>query len=218
MAFKIAILISGRGSNMQALLNACAAPGFPAECAVIMSNRPDAPGLEFAENAGIPTKVVNHKTFSDRETFEEALHEALSEYQVDLICLAGFMRLLGANFVNRWRDKIVNIHPSLLPAYKGLHTHERVLEDGVRFTGCTIHFVRPEMDAGPIIFQACVPVMQDDSESDLETRVLAWEHKLYPLAVRLIAENKVRISGGIVQIDTALAEQPGLMSPALAEN
>lgn len=213
---KIAILISGRGSNMRALLDACADTDYPAVCGLVLSNRPDAPGLAIAEAAGVPTKTVDHTRFKDRAAFEAALDKALLDAGTDLICLAGFMRLLGADFVNRWRDKILNVHPSLLPAYRGLHTHERVLEDGVRFTGCTIHFVRPEMDDGPIIFQACVPVMPDDTPESLEAKVLEWEHRLYVEAVRLVAQGRLRISGRTVQMDDPAVVQAGLVSPHLS--
>ena len=214
---KIAILISGRGSNMRALLDACTQADYPAECVLVLSNRPDAAGLKVAEAYDIPTQVIDHTRFADRTAFEDALDSALNEAGAELICLAGFMRLLGSDFVNRWRDKILNVHPSLLPAYRGLHTHERVLEDGVRFTGCTIHFVRPEMDDGPILFQACVPVMPDDTPEILEDRVLDWEHKLYVDAVRIVAEGRLRISGRVVQFDDPAGKQPGIANPLLPD-
>ena len=214
---KIAILISGRGSNMRALLDACTQADYPAECVLVLSNRPDAAGLKVAGAYDIPTQVIDHTRFADRTAFEDALDSALNEAGAELICLAGFMRLLGSDFVNRWRDKILNVHPSLLPAYRGLHTHERVLEDGVRFTGCTIHFVRPEMDDGPILFQACVPVMPDDTPEILEDRVLDWEHKLYVDAVRIVAEGRLRISGRVVQFDDPAGKQPGIANPLLPD-
>lgn len=210
---RFAVLISGRGSNMQALLEACAEPGHPAKPAIVISNKADAAGLDIARSHGVPTRVISHKDYPSRQVFDEALHQAIVESGAEVICLAGFMRLLEAEFVNRWRDRIINIHPSLLPAYRGLHTHQRVLEDGVRFSGCTVHFVRPEMDEGPIIFQACVPVRADDTEDSLAARVLVWEHKLYPLALRLMAEGKLRVVGNTVHIDTPLAAQDGLMNP-----
>ncbi|MFN3232662.1 MAG: phosphoribosylglycinamide formyltransferase [Alphaproteobacteria bacterium] len=215
---KIAILISGRGSNMQALLKACADPDFPADVVEVISNRPDAAGIAIAETFNVPTLVIDHTHFGTREEFEDALHDALVGSGAELLCLAGFMRLLGADFIGRWRDKIINVHPSLLPAYRGLHTHERALEDGVRFTGCTIHFVRPEMDNGPIIFQACVPVLPDDTEQALEARVLEWEHKLYPLVVRLLSQGRLRVSGGQVMIDGPIEPQDGLMSPLIKDD
>ena len=210
---RFATLISGRGSNMQALLEACAEPGHPATPAIVISNRADAAGLDIAKSHGVATKVISHRDYPSRHDFDQALHQAIVESGAELICLAGFMRLLEAEFVNRWRDRILNIHPSLLPAYRGLHTHQRVLEDGVRFSGCTVHFVRPEMDEGPIVFQACVPVREGDTEDSLASRVLTWEHKLYPLALRLMAEGKLRVEGNTVQIDAPLAVQDGLMNP-----
>ncbi len=210
---RFATLISGRGSNMQALLEACAAPGHPATPAIVISNKADAAGLDVARSHGVPTQVISHRDYPSRHDFDEALHRAIVDSGAELICLAGFMRLLEADFVNRWRDRILNIHPSLLPAYRGLHTHQRVLEDGVRFSGCTVHFVRPEMDEGPIVFQACVPVRDGDTEDSLAGRVLAWEHKLYPLALRLMAEGKLRVEGNTVHIDAPLALQDGLMNP-----
>jgi phosphoribosylglycinamide formyltransferase-1 len=210
---RFAILISGRGSNMQALLKACAAGNHPAKPVIVISNKADAAGLAVAESHGVPTKVISHRDYPSRQAFDDALHDAIVASGAEMICLAGFMRLLEAAFVDRWRDRILNVHPSLLPAYRGLHTHQRVLEDGVRFSGCTVHFVRPEMDEGPIVFQACVPVRADDTEDTLAARVLAWEHKLYPLALRLMAEGKLRVEGSRVLLDTPLKVQDGLMSP-----
>ncbi len=210
---RFAILISGRGSNMKALLEACAGGEHPARPVIVISNKADAAGLETAASFGVPTKVISHKDYASRHEFDEALHRAIVESGAEAICLAGFMRLLEAEFVERWRDRILNIHPSLLPAYKGLHTHQRVLEDGVRFSGCTVHFVRPEMDDGPIVFQACVPVRPGDTEETLSARVLEWEHRLYPLALRLMAEGKLRVEGNVVHVDAPLAVQDGLMNP-----
>jgi phosphoribosylglycinamide formyltransferase-1 len=210
---RFAILISGRGSNMQALLEACAEPGHPARPVLVISNRADAAGLETAASFGVPTQVISHRDYPSRHAFDEALHDAIAASGAEFICLAGFMRILEAEFVDRWRDRIINIHPSLLPAYRGLHTHQRVLDDGVRFSGCTVHFVRPEMDDGPIIFQACVPVGPEETADSLAARVLEWEHRLYPLALRLMAENKLRIEGNTVHIEGPLAVQDGLMNP-----
>jgi phosphoribosylglycinamide formyltransferase-1 len=198
---------------MEALISACAQPGFPAEIVTVVSNRPDAKGLDRARDAGLSTQVINHKDFTDRESFENALHAHLDASGARLICLAGFMRLLTGQFVEKWRDRMINIHPSLLPAFKGLHTHERVLEAGTRFHGCTVHFVRPEMDDGPIIAQACVPVMPKDDPDSLGARVLAQEHRIYPLALRLVAEGRVTVRGGRALIDspppdTALVNPP----------
>jgi len=198
---KTAILISGRGSNMQALLKASQAEGYPAEIVRVISNERGAAGLDFAAKAGIETDVVNHRDFDGRESFEDVLHESLIAAEVELVCLAGFMRLLTEHFVSRWFDRILNIHPSLLPAYKGLRTHERVIEDGVRFTGCSVHFVRPAMDSGPIICQAAVPVLQYDTADVLAARVLKAEHRCYPYALSLVAAGKTSIVDEKVVID-----------------
>ncbi len=189
------VLISGRGSNMSALINACKKTDYPAEIVVVISNKPGAPGLGIASKAGIPVKVVDHKKFSDREAFEVVLDDTLRQAKVDLICNAGFMRLLTQKFVEDWRDRQINIHPSLLPAFKGLNTHKRALEAGVKLSGCTVHFVRTEMDAGPIIAQAAVPVLPDDSADVLAKRVLEAEHKLYPLALKLVASGDASVQG-----------------------
>ena len=211
---KIAVLISGRGSNLQSLIDAAAAGELGAEIALVVSNVPDAPGLERAAKAGIPTETIDHRDFEGREPFEDALHAALSGRSVELVCLAGFMRLLTGDFVGKWRDRLINIHPSILPAFKGLHTHERAIEAGVRFSGCTVHFVTPEMDDGPIIAQAAVPVLQGDTPGDLAARILAEEHKLYPLAVRLIAEGRAKVVGNRVEISgTGEAPSP-VVNPA----
>lgn len=183
----LAILISGRGSNMEALIDACAAPAFPARVSVVISNRPDAAGLAKASAAGIATEIVDHKNFPDKETFEAALRAALEKHPADLICLAGFMRILSADFIARWPERIINIHPSLLPDYKGLNTHERVLADGGLETGCTVHYVIPAMDEGPAILQKKVPVRPGDTPESLAARVLEQEHIVYPEAVRLLA-------------------------------
>lgn len=197
---KTAVLISGRGSNLQALIDAAADPEFPAEIVRVIANVPGAGGLERAEKAGIATATIDHRDFDGREPFEDALHADLTAAGIELICLAGFMRLLTSHFVDRWLDRMINIHPSLLPSYKGLHTHERVLEDGVRFTGCTVHFVRPAMDAGPIIVQAAVPVLAGDDPDTLAGRVLKAEHRCYPHALRLVAGGRTTITGETVEI------------------
>ena len=160
---KLIVLISGRGSNLQSLIDACAEPGFPAEIALVISNVPGVQGLERAEKAGIETVVVNHKDYPNRESFEDALSAVIKPIKPTMICLAGFMRILTDGFVTRWHNRLINIHPSLLPSFKGLHTHERAIEAGVRFAGCTVHFVRPAMDDGPIIVQAAVPIHPDDT-------------------------------------------------------
>lgn len=212
---KVAILISGRGSNMEALVKACAKKSFPAEVIMVLSNRPTAAGLEFARKAGIRTGVVDHKDFEDRDAFEDAMDDVLKEAGVELLCLAGFMRVLNPTFVNRWRDRILNIHPSLLPSFKGLHTHERVIDAGVRFTGCTVHFVRPAMDDGPIVIQAVVPINPDDTPDLLGARVLEFEHKIYPQALKLVAEGRVKVAGNKVQIAKQGKNKGGIVNPPL---
>lgn len=196
---KVAVLISGRGSNLQALIEACAAPDFPAEIVRVVSNRPAAFGLERARQAGLATETVDHRGLS-REAFEERLDQVLRQAGAELVCLAGFMRLLTPGFVSAWADCILNIHPSLLPAFKGLHVHEQALEAGVRFSGCTVHYVRPAMDAGPILAQAAVPVLTGDTAETLAARVLEAEHRLYPLALKLVAEGRAAIEGDRVRI------------------
>ena len=210
---KVAVLISGRGSNLRALLDACSAEDFPAEIIAVVSNVASAPGLAHAAKAGISTAVIDHREFESRAAFDAALDSALQDFGARLICLAGFMRLLSEGFVNTWRDRVINIHPSLIPAFTGRNTHERVLKAGVRFTGCTVHFVRPEMDKGPIIIQAAVPVHFDDDAKTLADRVLAAEHRIYPQAVRLIAENRVRVFGDVVLIDGAVSPRSILVNP-----
>jgi phosphoribosylglycinamide formyltransferase 1 len=189
------VLISGRGSNLQALIAACSSEAYPAEIALVISSRAEARGLRVAAAAGIPTVVIPHR---DRRAFAAEAQPTLSEHRVELVCLAGFMRILDVNFVAAWRDRMVNIHPSLLPSFRGLHAQRQALAAGVRFTGCTVHFVRPELDCGPIIAQAVVPVYPDDDEARLSGRILETEHRLYPLAVRLIAEGRVRVVPGVV--------------------
>lgn len=211
---KLGVLISGRGSNLQALIDACADETYPARIALVISNDADAGGLERARAAGIQTLVIDHREFENRESFDTAISSALDTHEIGLVCLAGFMRLLSRPFVERWRDRIINIHPSLLPAFKGLHVHERIIEAGVRITGATVHFIRLEMDEGPIIAQGAVGVRADDTPESLADRVLDVEHRLYPLAVRLIAEGKARVAGEIVPyVDMGEPGQP-LISPA----
>jgi len=210
---KLAVLISGRGSNLQALIDACAEEAFPAEIALVLSNKADAYGLERAAKAGIPTVALSHKNFADRESFDAAMSEKIEESGAELVCLAGFMRLLSDGFVRQWRDRLINIHPSLLPAFKGLHVHERTIEEGARFSGCTVHFVRPAMDEGPIISQAVVPVLADDTPDALAARILEQEHVLYPLAVRLIAEGRVRVTHEVARIDDQHTPTGALLNP-----
>jgi phosphoribosylglycinamide formyltransferase-1 len=209
---KVGVLISGRGSNLQALIDACADPAFPAEIVRVVSNEAAAPGLARAREAGIGTRVIPHRDHPDRAAFDAALDAALREAGVELVCLAGFMRLLTDGFVAAWRDRMINIHPALLPAFKGLHTHERALAAGVKLHGCTVHFVRPAMDEGPIIVQGAVPVLHADTPETLAARVLAVEHRAYPLALRLLAEGRVRVDGERAIVD---ADAPGsaLLNP-----
>jgi len=197
---KLGVLISGRGSNLQALIDACAGADYPAEIVLVISNRPGAQGLERARAANIPAQIIEHTAYGDRESFDRDVDAALRAAGAQLICLAGFMRLLSQWLVAQWPDRIVNIHPSLLPAFKGTDSHAQVLAAGVEVSGCTVHFVSSEMDAGPIIVQAEVPVLPGDDEDSLAARVLTAEHQCYPRAVRLIAENRVTVEDGRVVI------------------
>ena len=198
---------------MQSLVRACQTPDFPAEIACVLSNNLEAAGLKFAADNSIPTRTIDHRDFETREAFEAEITAYLEDLQIDLICLAGFMRLLTEEFVNRWRDRILNIHPSLLPAFKGLHVHERAIESGARFTGCTVHFVRPEMDNGPIIAQAVVPILEKDTPDELAARILEQEHRIYPLALKLVAEGRVKIHGPRAMIERAQEQTPSLLNP-----
>jgi phosphoribosylglycinamide formyltransferase 1 len=199
---KVAVLVSGRGSNLQALIDACVQADFPAQIVAVISNIPDVFALERAAKAGIATDVVSHKNFASREDFEVALQAAIEKSGADLVCLAGFMRILTASFVDNWRNKLVNIHPSLLPSFKGLHVHEQALAAGVKVSGCTVHFVVPDMDAGPIIVQEAVPVLPDDDADALAARILAAEHRCYPKALRLIASDCVQVADGRTVINS----------------
>jgi phosphoribosylglycinamide formyltransferase-1 len=211
---RIAILISGRGSNMDALIAACATPGYPAEIAAIISNRPDAAGLERARAMGLPAIAIDHKQFKSRTSFEAEMDRALLDTGTDIICSAGFMRLLTADFVERWRDRQLNIHPSLLPSFRGLHAHERAIAEGVRISGCTVHFMRAEMDAGPIVAQAAVPVLPGDDAETLGARVLAAEHQLYPLALRLVASGEAFVEGETVRFRSGVSATAPLFCPS----
>jgi len=213
---RVAVLITGRGSNMAALIEAATAADYPAEIALVVANRADAAGLKIAEAAGVATLAVDHTRYGrDREAFERTIDAALAAGCIELVCLAGFMRLLTPWFALRWRDRLINIHPSLLPSFKGLDTHAQVLASGVRISGCTVHFVRPEMDSGPILVQAAVPVLPTDDEERLAARVLAAEHLCYPLAVRLIAEGRVRVQEDRVELNVADEAADRLISPRL---
>ena len=212
---RTAILISGRGSNMQALVDAARADDYPAEIVLVVSNRPDAPGLEWANARGLPTLAIDHKRYATRDAFEDALQKALEVAGIELVALAGFMRLMTPAFVEQWRDRMINIHPSLLPSFKGLHTHERALAAGVKITGCTVHFVRAEMDEGPIIAQAAVPVLSGDDPVTLAARVLAAEHRLYPSALKLVASGRIRRDGEKIVISQDINSSSPIYSPSL---
>lgn len=199
----VVVLISGRGSNMQALVQA----GIPAKVAAVVSNRPDAPGLGFATQAGIPTAIVDDRDFASRSEFEVALARVIDRYSPAIVALAGFMRILSGDFVGRYEGRLLNIHPSLLPSFPGLHTHRRALEEGVKVHGCTVYFVTADLDRGPIIVQAAVPVHADDTEENLAARVLRQEHRIYPLAVRWFVEDHLVVEGGRVRVDAADGEQ-----------
>jgi len=193
---RTAILISGRGSNMAALIAACRAPDFPAEIALVFSNVETAEGLKIAAAAGVATKVISHKVFASREEFDAAIDAALTAAKIDLVCEAGFMRIHSEDFVRKWEGRMLNIHPSLLPAFKGVKVQQQALDAGVKISGCTVHFMVPELDSGPIIAQAAVPVLDGDTAQTLAARILIEEHKLYPAALRLVAEGKVRLENG----------------------
>ncbi|MBQ0823092.1 phosphoribosylglycinamide formyltransferase [Microvirga terrae] len=210
---RVAILISGRGSNMVSLIEAARAGAFPAEIALVVSNRPDAAGLDRAREAGIATCVIDHKAHPTREDFEHAMDAALASRGIAFICLAGFMRVLTDWFVERWAGRMINIHPSLLPLYRGTHTHRRALADGVLVHGCTVHFVVPELDAGPIIAQAAVPVVPGDTEESLATRVIVQEHRLYPQALRMICDGTARLETGRVVFSRPWDASGSLHSP-----
>ena len=213
---RVAILISGRGSNMTALIAAARDPAFPAEIVLVLSNRPDAGGLARAAEAGIATAVVDHKPFGrDREAFERAVDAALAAHRVDLVCLAGFMRVLTPWLVGRWDGRMLNIHPALLPSFKGLDTHERALETGVKIHGATVHFVVPDMDSGPIVAQGAVAVADDDTPDTLAVRVLAVEHRIYPLALGLVAAGRVQVVDGRCRIAGAADAGVSLVVPTI---
>lgn len=209
----IVILISGRGSNMEALIAARDAGELPVHIAAVISNRPDAAGLDTAARAGIVTHYIDHKAFAGREAFDAALAECIDTFSPDLVVLAGFMRILSEGFVRHYAGRLMNIHPSLLPSFPGLHTHQRALEEGVRIHGCTVHFVTPALDHGPVIVQAAVPVLDGDAEATLAARVLAQEHRVYPLAVRWFAEGRLRLDGHCVRLDAEPLAPAALVSP-----
>jgi phosphoribosylglycinamide formyltransferase-1 len=210
---RVAVLISGRGSNMASLIAAAEAPDYPADIALVVADRLQAAGLERARVAGIEAIVVDHKAYSAREGFEQALDAALAERSIDLACLAGFMRVLTPWFVARWAGRVLNIHPSLLPLFRGTRTHERALAEGVLVHGCTVHYVVPDLDAGPIVAQAAVPVVPGDTVESLAGRVLAQEHVLYAQAVRMICSGEARLEGGRVVFASSWDDSAALRSP-----
>ena len=211
----IVILISGRGSNMEALIAARDAGQLPVHIAAVISNRPDAKGLETAAQAGIATRCLDHKAFAGREAFDAALAKCIDEFAPDLVVLAGFMRILTPDFVRHYVGRLFNIHPSLLPSFPGLHTHQRALEEGVRIHGCTVHFVTAELDHGPVVIQAAVPVLDGDDEASLAARVLREEHRIYPQAVRWFAEGRLSLVDGRVKVDGEMVAPAALRSPEL---
>lgn len=209
----LVILISGRGSNMQALIDA----PLSGRIAAVISNRQDAPGLAIAKNCGLETRTLDQRSYSGREGFDAALAETIDAYKPDLIALAGFMRILGENFVNRYPGRLMNVHPSLLPAFPGLHTHEQALREGVKIHGCTVHFVTPQLDRGPIIIQAAVRVLPNDSEETLAARVLREEHRIYPEAVRWFMEGRLKLVDNVVKVSDAGCDSSVLYSPELCK-
>jgi phosphoribosylglycinamide formyltransferase-1 len=216
MKRRVAILISGRGSNMAALIRAAAAEDFPAEIVVVISNRSDAGGLETARASGIPTVTIESTSFGkDRAAFEIALQSRLDEHKIDLICLGGFMRLFTAEFVQRWYGRMLNIHPSLLPSFRGLDPHAQALKAGVKISGATVHFVIPETDAGPILMQGAVAVRDNDTADELAARILEIEHRIYPDALRLVAAGRIRLEGDTCKTTGSAASDATLISPAI---
>jgi len=212
---RIVILISGRGSNMEALIAARDAGQLPVDIAAVISNRPDAQGLATAAAAGIATRHLDHKAFAGREAFDAALAECIDGFAPDLVVLAGFMRILTDGFVCHYEGRLLNIHPSLLPVFPGLHTHQRALDEGVRIHGCTVHFVTPTLDHGPIVIQAAVPVVDGDTEATLAARILVQEHRIYPQAVRWFAEGRLQLVDGRVRLQAEMDDSTALISPGV---
>lgn len=212
---KVAVLISGRGSNLMSLIKETRKAEFPAEIVLVISNQASAKGLQYARDAGIEQHVIDHRAFETRDDFEDALHGALVHKKIEYVCLAGFMRMLSANFVDKWRERIINIHPSLLPSFKGLNVHERMIDAGVKIAGCTVHLVSAEMDAGPIIGQAAVPVLPDDDAGSLAKRILSQEHLLYPVCLKLLVGGNARLSGGVIRYDSSIASSSNLINPPM---
>jgi phosphoribosylglycinamide formyltransferase 1 len=215
---RVGVLISGRGSNLAALIAAARQPDYPAEIVLVASNRPEAAGLARAAEAGIATALVNHKAFANRRAFEEELDRTLQAAGIEILCLAGFMRVFTDWFVERWTERMLNIHPSLLPAFRGTDTHRQALAAGVLIHGCTVHFVTPDLDAGPIIAQAAVRVVPGDREETLAARVLVQEHQIYPQALRMVCEGKVRLVDGRAQHDGGWDDRVTLAAPPLSED
>ena len=212
---RVGVLISGRGSNLQALIDASKSRDYPAAIACVVSNIAGVEGLRRAEQHGIATHVVPHTAYGSREAFDDAVHQILCSSDAKLVCLAGFMRILSDFFVQKWRGRLVNIHPSLLPGFKGLDVHRRIIESGARISGCSVHFVVPELDSGPIIAQAAVPVWPGDTPGSLASRTLAAEHKIYPFALRLLAEGRVVLAGEQVHFRNVPDSGGELFSPSL---
>jgi phosphoribosylglycinamide formyltransferase-1 len=210
---KVGVLISGRGSNLAALIDAAKTADYPAEIGCVVSNKPDAPGLAIAAAAGVPTAVVSHRDHPDREAFDRTVSAELERHGVELVVLAGFMRIFSPWFPARWANRLINIHPSLLPAFKGMHVQRQALEAGVRLSGCTAHLVTPDLDSGPIIAQAAVPVLAGDTEETLSARILRQEHRLYPLVVRWFAEGRIAIDGDRVAVTGVACDATLLFSP-----
>jgi phosphoribosylglycinamide formyltransferase-1 len=217
---RVAVLISGRGSNLAALIAAATAPDYPAEIALVVSNRPDAGGLACASDHGVPAKTVDHRSYASKVEFEAALHDVLSAAKIELVCLAGFMRVLSPEFVERWSGRMLNIHPSLRPAFPGLDTHRRACVAGARLHGATVHFVSTAVDGGPILAQAAVRVLPDDDAERLAARVLGVEHRLYPMALKLVASGAARVAGERVVFDGRVVADgnAALLSPADRED
>jgi phosphoribosylglycinamide formyltransferase-1 len=210
---KLCVFISGRGSNLQSLIKACAEDGYPAKIVLVISNIDGIHGLEIAKAAGIQTSVIKSKDYNTPNSFDTSMIEAIKSYNVDLICLAGYMRILSDTFVDHWHDQMINIHPSLLPSFKGLDVQQRAIDAGVRFSGCTVHFVRRDMDTGPIILQSVVPVLNNDNAITLADRILKQEHQIYPLAIKLIAQGRTTIKDERVLIDGATNTGGILINP-----
>jgi len=211
---RTAVLISGRGTNMSALVEAASSPSFPAEVVLVVADNPEADGLKKAQDAGVRTETIDRRAFDERAAFEAALQGRLDAVGSELVCLAGFMRVLSADFVAKWFGRMINIHPSILPSFRGVDTHRRVLEAGVKLHGCSVHFVKADVDAGPIIMQAAIPILQDDTPETLSDRLLPVEHRVFPMALRLLASGAIRIDGDRVRIDgSPRQETPPLIAP-----